>query len=321
MKVFGQIKRGTMLLVLLLLLASLSVACSNSESQEIPKETAVNTEASKAATEVAVETTAETEPEAAMQGKYTLEECTSKRGVFIAYEDGSFDLFPVGGYCYGYSRFSEGLDGFYIANSVAEAIPDVGRDDKLVVFCDDNYYLTLYPVHGEISTIRTESENGVTGYGRLSNTLDCVYVHYEDGESETIRIEYINGEPADVYDAVKLNYEVKPYKGKNSVAVSVELTGFQKGEPIRLGIVDGTAVSEYDYSADATYFDCNNEHNNWDEEDAYGINYGVQVTPTFDGYATIDFSEVPDGKYVVIFRYIKGEKQYYQSTLLNLQST
>lgn len=291
---------------IVLLMAGRLIACASPNESEKAMKSPLETDV--------LETQETTEPQKTTQGELSLEECEGRGGVFIAYDDGSFDEFPGGGYCLGLSRLTVGFSGMFLENSVLEKTPTITGDMKIIVFSTADYYhVNAYPIHHEVAAIQYTSDDGTKGYGKLAYEQDKIYVYYRNHESEDVKIEFINGEPSEEYDAVKIDREVYPSKGMKKVARGYRLAGFQKDEEVRLGVVKGTAIEEKSYEANITYFDCDNEHNNWDEEDQYYLD----ATPTVEGYAVIDFEQLPTGRYVLVYDYISGESMYYRAFLLD----
>lgn len=289
--------RVAVLLIIFVLLAYALVGCTNKEeTTKLPEMQNIS------------------EVEKNTIGALSLEQCASKGGIYIAYDDGSFDEIPGGGYCYGISQMTDGIKGMFLENDTVECTPAITSDMKVVVFSASEYYfLNAYSIHHEVAAIQYTSDNGTKGYGRLSYEQNTVYVYYRNHESEDIKIEFINGEPSENYNAVKIEREVYPYKGMTTKKFYFGMAGFQPADKVKLGIVKGTTVVEKSYPVNITYFDCDSDHNNWDEEDQYYL----EATPTVEGYAVIDFTELPTGRYVLVYEYVSGESRYYVASLLD----
>ena len=289
------------------------IACvANTEPGETEKQIAVDPTSWKP-TEPKEEPTTEPIPE--YVGNYSLDYCKSNAGVYIAYEDGSFDRCASGGYCYGLSSGSDYFYGMFLKDSLLFDAPDISRQNdskKLVVFSDIYYTLTLHPIHAEVACFSTETNGGIEGYGKLIQVTDngaSITIHYDNHERETANPIYINGKPASEYEADKHSWSTRSHKGI-SRNYSYSVLGFQREESITFGVAEGTTLVENTYQIDSTYYDCDREHNFWENEDIYWI----MGTPTADGYAEVDISGVPSGKYVMVFRF-DGK---YRATILTI---
>lgn len=257
-----------------------------------------------------------TEPVPTTIGSYTLEECKRANGVFIAYEDGSFDMFPTGGYCKGLGNLDSNFDGMFLSDSIISSTPTVNRQTKIVVFSNTDYRLTLHPIHASVRVFQTHSHIGVEGYGRLgeifSNTKRVnVYVYYEDHTSDEINPVFINGNPAYEYQADCVEWTVNPYSGMPRTQRTIQLLSFT-GDEVTFGVGTGTTLIEKTYPVNAKYFDCDIDKNNYSDEDIYRLT-GL---PTKEGYAEIDLSEIPDGQYALVFHF--GNR--YRASLLTMIS-
>lgn len=262
------------------------------------------------------ETTASTtEPTVSYQGSYTLEDSSVMNGVYIAYDDGSFDRYQMGGYCSGLTSGSLYFYGMYLEDSIAENLPVMDANSNLVVFSDSYYSLSLYPINSETGVIHVLSDDGVEGYGQLWQQHESgavVSVDYRNNQNERWLVRYIDEKPAQDYPAEKIEWEVTPYKGSSSTVYEKKALGFKNGTTVVFGMAEGSTLVETSYDVDTTYYNCNPEENNWQEEDRYGL----PSIPTTDGYAGVDLSGVPSGKYIMLFE----ENGYYSASILNLEN-
>lgn len=259
------------------------------------------------------ESTEYTEDQETTIGIMSLDDCKDDSGIYIAYDDGSFDHYPVGGYCKDLGTSSQYFSGMYMENSTALAVPDVDHSTKIAVFCDTDYTLSLHPIHAEVAAFRIFSDDLVPGYGRLgyfdSERQSAYYnIVYQNHESKAVDLLSINGEPISAYEPYHKQWTVRSHQGI-SQDYTYQIWGFT-GKTVTLGIGNGTTLEEETYLLNSTYYDCDIEHNEWSENDIYNIK-GV---PTAQGYAVADLSDVPSGKYVMVF----NERKSYSATIINI---
>lgn len=277
-----------------------TIATESTEKPEIPTRTQEGT----------------IEPSPKKQGPFSIEDCKNRSGVFISYDDGSFGIIPSGGYCEGLSTWYDGFDGMYMPDILVEATPIVTKDMNLVLFWDSDYLLSLHPIHAEVSAFQTVSDDGTSGYGRMGqiNTKyqsASIYLSYRNHESTYIDPVYINGKPAYEYPAEHFSWTVRPYSGV-SQDYTYEMWNFV-GDTITLGTGEGTTLIEKTYDIDAKYYDCYSDHNSCEEQDVHYLK-GI---PTPSGYATLDLSDVPSGRYAMVLEY--NNQKNYKAFLLTLQ--
>lgn len=289
-----------------------STVILNTASTPMPTATVAteNTERTEAPTQAQEETT---EPIPRKQGAFSIEGCKKHAGVFISYDDDSFDLIPSGGYCEGLSTWYDGFDGMYIPNAIIDETPIVNKNMNLVLFWDSDYLLSLHPIHAEVNAFRTVSDDGTSGYGRMGQINSksqsaSIYLSYRNHESTYIQPVYINGKPAYEYPAEHFSWTVRPYSGV-SQDYTYQMWNFV-GDTITLGTGEGTTLIEKTYDIDAKYYDCNVDHNSCEEQDVYYLK-GI---PTPSGYATLDLSDVPSGRYSMVLEY-NNQKRYIASLL------
>ncbi len=314
MKENTRLKKLIQLFILMAAIGGLLCACVHS-SEDSPMDAYKTTHTSEQVQETVplegtgIEGTTEaietTEPEIYMIGEYTLSAAKDAGGVFIAYEDGSFDILPTGGY-----MTDEG--GMYLANSIRDRLPEFNANSKLVVFSDVSYSVATYKVNQKIPAIYMSDWGTAHAYGRLSQGKTDIYVESLNNGYETLPVDYINGEPAQEYEAVVIDWVVHPYKGMTSQEERYNLVGFQEGTEVCLGFVDGTSIVEKTYNANCTYYDWHPMHNNYDESDGYELS----AKATYDGYAVIDLSEVETGEYVLRITCYGDDSRYYYATFL-----
>lgn len=286
--------RAFVLMIVLLSVISMFSSCSSKESEN-DSELKIYTSA-PAPTEMSEEM----EPQITTQGKTSRDECEKNPGIYIAYEDGSFDYYPRGGYCEDLTKYSDCFEGMFLPKRVADATPKVNSSTKLVVYATNDYYVELYPIHAEVLAIAMKNADGVTGYGRLTSIGDdyaSIYVVYRNRERANVHAVNINGKPAKEYQGEEVVWEVNPYAGMTSVTEEYKLYGF-KGQEVTLSVAEGSKLVDTTYTVDTVFYDCNSDHNNWMDKDVFYL----KTMPTTEGYAVIDFTEVPSGRYAMLFR-------------------
>lgn len=245
-------------------------------------------------------------------GKYLLSDIQQDSGIYIKYDDMSFDKY-LG---VSYEKNSDGfwnrdLDGLFLNNSIADKLPIVDNQVNLVVRWDDYFQLELHPVSSEASVISMDSVNG---YGKLDSDKKMVTAFCRNGSFVRFFLATINGKPAEDYPAKIEERTVNPYAGARSRSLIVKTTSFEKDSLVTLGIKEGSSLIEEQFYADATFYDFNSEHKSWD----IPYEYLVKYTPTVDGYADLDFSDIPNGKYVLVLYGVKNNIVTYIATVITL---
>lgn len=257
-----------------------------------------------------VKNTIPVESTPAMQGQYTLEDCQGSTGIFIAYADGSFDRFYGGGFLDQDGMYN--ANGMFLRNDIIDYNPSIGKDDKLVLFCDSSYTFEMVPVNWETGVLYTKLEDGTRGYTRAIKHQYGVdfFTYYENYETVQNSILYIDGVSAKEYP-----FEIVQGGPKNTTGY-----GFPKGTTVKLGTQSGSAIIEEEYEVSATYFDCRVIRNIGKVSDD---EYFLYPTPTTDGYAVINIydglhdREIPSGAYVLVLRMGRS----YIAYLLNWENS
>ena len=254
-------------------------------------------------------------------GMYSSDEAKIINGIFLAYEDGSYDRYVTGGYCNGLTKTSTDFDGYYASNAMLEEIPAVITElDTLVVFSDKNFNITLHPINYEVGAITAESDDGVMGFGHCSylfNDSMNVSIHYSNHDSEVKDVLYVDGVLPSEYPMEITDKIVHPYKGMKSKEEVARYYSFPRGGMVSLGTAKGTSIIEKTYEVDAIYFDLHVNRNEWDVVDYYILDY----KPTPEGYAKIEMHDswqgldVPAGKYVMVYK----TDSTYRASIINWQ--
>ena len=291
--------------MLLLLLPILLMGCADSGATKQESGSSVNTRE----TEVEI-TEAPTETKQQYIGRWTLEDCQSATGIFIAHEDGSFTKYYGGGYLdkngAGYS------EGMFLRNDIAEVNTAIGKNDKLVVFCDSDYTLSLLPVKWEVGTVAYSLDDGTKAYLRILNydKYDVDFFEYRtNGDTVERDIMYVDGISAKDYP-----FEIVGGEDGSSVGC-----GFPEGSDVKFGVAEGTTLNEETYTVNATYYYCKAKR---DAAGASEEQHYLYPTPTSEGYAVIDIydgwhnAEIPTGLYVMELRMGRS----YIAYLLNWQN-
>lgn len=282
---------GIKLGILLLLLTALT-GCANSVDRQEE-----NKQPTEKGRQEVVETTSMpilTEP--ATIGRWSLEDCQSATGIFIAHEDGSFSKYSGGGYLdkngAGYS------EGMFLRNEIAEANPAIGKSDKLVVFCSSDYTLSLLPVKWEVGTMAYSLDDGTKAYLRILNydKYGVDFFEYRNnGDTIERNIMYVDGIPAK-------DYPFEIVGGEEGTPIGC---GFPKGRDVKFGIAQGTTLNEETYNVNASYYYCKATR---DIAGASEELHYLYPTPTSEGYAVVDVydgwhnTEIPAGLYVMELR-------------------
>ena len=291
--------------VSIVIICSLS-ACGKSEDEPRAIESSANATLETETTEVLTEETA------AKDDTLSADDCQNLQGLFISCGDGRFIEYPVGGYCAGMEWGFKGFDGMFLADEIAYNIPVIDSSDEVALFLDGNYSLDVFPVIAEVAAIRLEKSDGTRGFGKLmSGGLDMIAYYRDNTVDNSIQFQTINGEAPSEYNCETVEWRSYPYPGAPSEDRYWKLCGFERGKDVTLGIAEGTKLVETTYSVDSTYYACNPDMIDWDQE-AY---YTPDVVPTVDGYAAIDFSKIPSGRYIIVYH--DYENRTYTSTLPN----
>ncbi len=284
-------KRNIILLKIVALLLSLTLLAGCSSSCTVRKNTAHSAK-NDVTVDAEIETTKETEPPTA--GDWTLEECKNTTGIFIAHEDGTFTRFYGGGYLK--QDMSHNSLGMFMRNDFFENNPTIGKDDRLVLFCDSSYLFEMLPVNWQAGVLYHKLDDGTRGYTLAKKDtygdINC-YTYYENHETVESNIAYVDGIPIEEY----------PFELVQGGPLNATGCGFPKGSTVKIGEVKGSAIVEETFEVCATYFDCYVERN------AGGVSddeFFLYPTPTTDGYAVIDMydglheREIPSGSYVLV---------------------
>lgn len=239
----------------------------------------------------------ETEPEETISkiGARTLEECQDN-SLYVLYPDNSLDVYRKGDiYSWGTPNpMTWGVDYYNISGTVIDSSFDMENGEKmkngeLVLFCsnDTGFKKMLYPVEEAGYVMhRQNNEEGCEEAVFLYNNgtvLDDPYVNlWRPGYDMTrMEISTINGQSWDTYP-ISAETEEQRY------------ATMKYGDSIKLGMIEGTKIAETEYKVDYSYF-------------LSGENEPIEfeMIPTVEGYAKLDFSNVPEGDYILIIEWLE----------------
>lgn len=276
--------------ILIILMAFVLVACGN---ENIPYETSQ--------VDVTIlEETIPTETKICTIGDLALEDCQGNTGIYIAYEDGSFTRYYGGGYLDTAATYY--AEGMFLRNDIAEKNPVIRKNDKLVVFCDSDYTLSLQPVKWETGAIASQYLDGTKVYMRaIKDAYGVDFFMYCEGDTTGWDVTHVDG----------ISVEEYPFEivGEGNSAGA----GLPKGETIKFGVVRGTTLKEQSYPINATYYRCDVSRN---VAMASEEEHWLYPTPTSSGYAIIEIYdgfhniEIPTGRYVMELRMGKSYIAY-----------
>lgn len=259
--------------------AVIMTACgANVENQEIEEDQAI-----MEIEEISDEEGLMDKEDIVQMGHYTLEECKNP-GIYVLMEDGSFEKYQGGNVLTwnAYASASHGTDYTFEDLIMDEAAYNknlnVYSQGQLVLFCDkEDAWYVLNPVE-EIGRTMTRY-NEETGkkealffQSHSQNEFDS-WINGDTLRSSAVDVRTINGISCEEYD--KGNYEE-----------TRRYLDLPENEKYKIGIADGTALLEREYVVDSIYFLQSKDVCTW------------KLEPTTEGYATLNFSEVPAGDYI-----------------------
>lgn len=251
----------------------------------------------------------ETMPEERTQGSYTLAECQtgSDPALYVRYPDGSFAKI-YNGAVLNWSDYPAKTYGAYYDNSdliIKSALddrnPTINSENQLVVFCslDTDVIYNISPVSAKGCTITRNNEDGkweaiFLSNSEADNSLYCSK-YWRAGSSMKSTSEagfdctYINGISVGEYPGIAL-------------AEGTDFCDVPAGDTFMLGVVEGTKLVEKEFTADARYYIQADTRDD------------LKMTPTVDGYAIVDFSDVPAGEYIIHIIWYEGKSRCALST-------
>lgn len=240
------------------------------------------------------EMTIVTEPPSDDQmGAYSVSGIQNKPGFYVKYPDGTFDIYWEGiplvwegpdPMTYGTDYTPEHLimrsdELTYNANKISK-----GRELVLVYPSDNRVRSGIVPVDYSGMTMARYNENDKMEAVFVSKVDTGVYLSSWTAGSSikhgVLNCGTINGIPFEEYS---VNFD---YSGYN------KYLSLPKDEVYTLGIASGSSLVETEYYVATTYFFQQNIEP-----------YELKLNPTVDGYATIDFSDIPAGEYVLYYSY------------------
>lgn len=289
-------------LVLAMLTACGQEAASESSSSSVDEGETVYSSDNVADSETPEESTA-VSSEATQQKGATLETCKQVGGIFMAMDDGTFVKYnPFRGTVdkENYTYMSEAI---WYDSTMEQPV------DKLCFFMfpgyeESNFGMSLYPVETSnfypsvIVPGRDEPWPVTAILWNGSSDDDHVIFNLEKGgEFENMRIDTIDG--------VKAGASI-PFQQVTESFLWYAFPKEYEHETITIGYTSGTTLREQECEVDYYL----GKYGKYISEDEYDI------TATTDGYAVLDFHDVPDGLYVMVVS-ISGGGQY--AMLVNIQ--
>lgn len=311
------------IVILIIIMLIVVCGCGGIETQGTGYPTAAATTSTVNSTTVTHGTTTETPTAATTQpmteptseptestgtqiGLYTLEECKQLQGLFVRYEDGSFDRYYAGGFRTRSGRWQED-EKLYISRYNVMSNPVVTPDTQLVLFWDEQPQWNLvYSVLFEGYTIPYYSEE----YGKQGAIvvgsgveIDATMGYRVDVGGDNYEILYLaKTRDGDMFGA--------PVKFEEDIP-SVDVSGFYTFEPgaeVTLRVAEGTEVTEVKTAADMAYY----VYGKLYAADGYYYERSVDSYLSVDGYIEFDFSKHPSGQYVWI---IESDGRYYGTVI------
>lgn len=235
-----------------------------------------------------------TAPPVDWQGSLSLSYIKNDSGFYVKYPDGSFDNYDSGSpliwegpdpmtYGADYTPMHLIMDNYGVTAN-AEKL----SNGELVLVCpyDNRVRSGIVPVDYSGMTMSRTNEDGKKEAVFVSKVdTGKVYLSLwirgkRSSNGSAFSCNTINGIPVDEYG---VNFD---YSGYN------KYLSLPKNEKYTLGVVSGASLVETEYSVNSTYFFQENV-----------VPYELKINPTVDGYATIDFSGIPAGEYVLYYSY------------------
>lgn len=223
-------------------------------------------------------------------GSYSKSSIQGDSNFYVKYPDGSFDKYYRGSPLIweGPDPMTYGAD--YTPEHVIMSNYDVRinadnlKNGELVLVCpnDNRVRAGVVPVQYSGMTMTRTNEDGKKEAVFLSKMAD--------GDLQArlwVRGKSISyGYPCNTINGIGINEY-----GKNFEYIQ-RYQSLPENEKYTLGVVSGAALVETEFQVDSTYFI-------QQEVEPYEL----KLIPTVDGYATIDFSEIPAGEYVLYYSY------------------
>lgn len=232
-------------------------------------------------------------PSSDQMGEYSVSDIQNKSGFYVKYPDGTFDIYQGG-----IPLVWEGPDPMtygadytpkHLLMHNDELTCNANRISKggelVLVYPSDNRVRSgIVPVDYSGMTMARYNENDKLEAVFVAKVDTGVYLSsWTTGGSikrGVLNCSTINGIPFEEYS---VNFD---YSGYN------KYLSLPKDEVYTLGIASGSSLVETEYSVATTYFFQQNI-----------TPYELKLNPTVDGYATIAFSDIPAGEYVLYYSY------------------
>lgn len=231
------------------------------------------------------------------QGQYTLDFCQGWPGLFVRYEDGSFDRYNGGAvFTWDDNYMTYGTDNFprdlVISLGTVESNAKKLAEGELVLFWpyDNRVRSGLYKVEESgYSLVRKDEDGDLEGlFITRANESGTGFVQWNQGKtfywSNSINYSTINGISKELYE------DFPSAEGR-------EFASFPANQKFTIGVTEGTTLVEKEYSTDYMYLIQSDESSNY------------QQTATADGYAVLDFSDTEPGEYIFTVSYWNEDRR------------
>ena len=216
------------------------------------------------------------------EGSYTLSMIQEDPGLYIRYDDGSFDKYYTGNvFTWDMNAMTYGADyrpqDLVMSDSLASSnSSNLEKGQLVLVWPYENRVIEgLYAVEESgYSLFRTDDDGDLEG---LMSTSENRFYRWNEGSvfywSNPVEYKTINGVSKDDYSGFP------SAEGRDFVS-------FVPNETYTIGVVEGTALIEKEYRTNYMYY------LHTEETSPYTL------TPTTDGYAIFDFTNTAPGRYV-----------------------
>lgn len=311
-KVFDRMVLKRIIVLFCLLAAIVSMYACDSEkgspesSYIISEESTESTEYMQDYGENEVEETRIVETEPQMIGIFTIEDLANEDGFFVKYPDGSFDKYRAGTeinwgqpeyYTYGTEWcptnivLSTERDSRNIENLKKGALVfKTSQNEKVMSgiypVVESGFAMSGVNIDGIIETLFWLDEKGNDFWVVDGTKIEPQYQYHFSRLRDIISINGVEPGTVSIFE-----------KEENKTYVTL-----QQGDVFVIGEAEGTALKELEYVVDRKYY--LSTLNFWEKPYEYSEDYyPLELQPTTDGYAIVDFSNIPDGDYIITYSY------------------
>ena len=290
-------KKGFLPIATLIFLCSILCACSHSPIENSSNSTVPST-------------TLSTTP--STQGDYSIDDLQSAgaTGFFIQYKDGSFDRYHSGKVLSweGPRLMTYGNEYFY-----QHLIIDAWRDNlnehsaasgQVVLFCSNStrFRSDLTPIEfggNTISTTHEEKDAALFFYKKHGNYGADIWIHGKG-------IQYINSKSSITINDVPLDAWCSSFSFDNSRSYA----SLNEWDELSVSIGFGATLYTYEGSVDQHFY--------FQKQDETQT---LNLIPTTQGYAILDFTDIPAGEYIYNYSYwdesARGRVAYVTRVIVN----